>query len=138
MRKLLCALLFVFASLNANAQAAKLHPETLGAAKYPTLSNTCTGTQNWNMNNQLISNAKLTTTGACTLTVSNLVLGGSYVLVLTQGSGGSLTLGSGCTWRVSNGGAGAVNQTSTSGAIDILAFTYDGAYCYANFAPNYS
>jgi hypothetical protein len=66
------------------------------------------------------------------------VNGGSYVLVLKQDStgGATATLGTGCTW-FQGGSAGftastTLTLTTTASAINILAFTYDGANCYSN------
>jgi len=77
--------------------------------------------------------------------VTNMIAGGYYTLVVTQGSGGSHTLAlatggtGGCTaWKVSGGGAGAVTPTTTAGAIDILTWYYDGTNCYANYNKNFS
>lgn len=110
----------------------------LGSTPFTTLSTNCTGAQTWNVNNQLLFNAKLTTTGACTLNLTNPVAGGNYVLVLIKGSGGSITLGTGCNWAVAGGGSGSITQTSTVGAIDVMAFQYDGVNCYVIFNTNFN
>ncbi len=61
------------------------------------------------------------------------------MLTITQdGTGGEgLVLGSGCVWKVSGNGAGAITLSTGPGAIDVLAFTYDGTNCYLNFASNF-
>jgi hypothetical protein len=99
-------------------------------------------TVTWAIANQVCSNASLVFTvhgGSRTLNLTGLAIGGSYVLELQQDptGGEGLVLGSGCAWKVSGGGAGAIALSSTPGAIDMLAFTYDGANCYANFATNF-
>ena len=100
-------------------------------------------TVTWAIGSQLVQNASLTFTvhsGSRTLNITNPVNGGSYVLkVIQDGTGGEgLTLGTGCTWKVSGGGSGAVTPSTGANAIDILAFTYDGTNCYANFNKNFN
>lgn len=95
-------------------------------------------TVTWAIAGALIAKASLLFTvhsGSRTLNLTGLVNGGSYVLKITQdGTGGEgLTLGTGCTWKVSGGGAGAVTPSATANAIDVLAFEYDGTNCLANF-----
>jgi len=62
------------------------------------------------------------------------------VLVLTQDATGGegLVLGTGCTWKAVNAGAGAVVLTNAANAIDILTFTYDGTNCYAALQTNFN
>lgn len=110
----------------------------IGSAPYTNLTSTCTGAQGWNLNSQLIFNAKITTTGACTLNLTNPVAGGNYILVIIHGSGGSITLGTGCNWAVANSGAGAITESSGIGAVDVLAFSYDGVNCYAIFNTSFN
>jgi hypothetical protein len=100
-------------------------------------------TVTWAIASVAIANAGLTFTvhsGSRTLNITNPVNGGSYVLWIKQdGTGGEgLTLGTGCTWKVQNGGAGAVTPSTAASAIDVLAFTYDGTNCYATFSKNFS
>ena len=78
--------------------------------------------------------------GSRTLNITNPVSGGSYVLWLKQDSTGGegLILGTGCTWKVSGGGSGAITPSTGANAVDVLAFTYDGTNCYANFAKNFN
>jgi hypothetical protein len=106
---------------------------------FSNLTSACAGVQSWNLASTWVVNASLTLTGACTVNVSNPLIGGNYLLQIIQGGTGSNTLTlAGCTWRISNGGVGAITPTSTVGAVDILAFTYDGANCYANYSRNFN
>lgn len=107
---------------------------------FANITSTCTGTETFAIASAWIANAVITTTGSCVLNITNPLAGGNYVVVVIQGAGGSHTLGlgTGCTWKVSGGGAGAVTPSTGAGAIDILAFTYDGANCYANYNKNFS
>ena len=100
-------------------------------------------TVTWAIGSALVANASLTFTvhsGSRTLNITNPVNGGSYVLWIKQDATGGegLTLGTGCTWKVSGGGAGTVTPSAGAGAVDILAFTYDGTNCYANFNKNFN
>jgi hypothetical protein len=100
-------------------------------------------TVTWAIGYNSTANASLTFTvhsGSRTLNITNPVNGGSYVLWIKQdGTGGEgLTLGTGCTWKVSGGGGGAITPSTGANAIDVLAFTYDGANCYANFNKNFN
>lgn len=74
------------------------------------------------------------------LNLTGLSAGNFYTLKIIQDStgGAAMTLGSGCTWKVVSGGAGAVTLTATANAIDVLAFTYDGTNCLANIGKNYN
>lgn len=103
------------------------------------------GTVTWAINAQNCANASLLFTvhgGSRTLNVNGLVDGGSYVLTIQQdGTGGEgLSLGSGCTWKVANGGAGTIVPSPGPNAIDILAWTYKGATstCFLDFATNFN
>lgn len=100
-------------------------------------------TVTWAIASALIANASLTFTthgGSRALNLTGLVNGGSYVIWLKQdGTGGEgLTLGTGCTWKVGGGGSGAISLSTGANAIDVLAFTYDGTNCYANFNTNFN
>jgi hypothetical protein len=97
----------------------------------------------WNIGSQSWASATLTFTvhsGSRTLNVSNLVNGGQYLVVLIQDSTGGegLILGTGCTWKVANGGSGAVTLSTSGSARDIIAFSFDGTNCYANLATLYN
>lgn len=100
-------------------------------------------TVTWAIASVPFANATLTFTthgGNRTLNITNPVSGGNYILRLVQdGTGGEgLILGTGCTWKVSGGGAGAITLSTGANAIDILAFYYDGTNCYANLNKNFS
>lgn len=106
-------------------------------------SQTDAATVTWAIASAKCANASLTFTvhsGSRTLNLTGLVNGGSYVLWIKQDATGGegLTLGTGCTWKVSGGGAGAVTPSVAASAIDVLAFTYDGTNCYLNFTKNFS
>jgi hypothetical protein len=90
-----------------------------------------------------VGNAQLTFTahsGSRTLNVSGLTSGGNYVIELIQdGTGGEgLTGGTGCTWKQMGGGGSTFTLTSTAGARDVVAFTYDGTNCLANVGRAYN
>jgi len=104
---------------------------------------TDSATVTWAIGSVPCSNASLTFTvhsGSRTLNLTGLVNGGSYVIWLKQDATGGegLTLGTGCTWKVINGGSGAITLSSSANAIDVLAFTYDGTNCYATLGKNYN
>jgi hypothetical protein len=106
-------------------------------------SQTDAATVTWAIGSKICANASLTFTvhsGSRTLNLTGLVNGGTYILWLKQDATGGegLTLGTGCTWKVSGGGAGAVTPSVGANAIDVLAFTYDGTNCYANFNKNFN
>lgn len=94
----------------------------------------------WNVLGYSGKNATVTLGGNRTLNVTNLANGGNYVLRIVQDATPprTLTLGTGCTWKVVNGGAGAITLTNAANAIDILTFYYDGTNCYANLGANYN
>lgn len=100
-------------------------------------------TVTWAIGSLPYANATLTFTvhsGSRTLNLTNPINGGQYVIWLKQDATGGegLTLGTGCTWKVAAGGAGAVTLSSAANAIDILAFSYDGTNCYATLTKNFS
>lgn len=113
----------------------------VGSIPYATLTD---GTPiTWATGGIRLPNATVTlnhATGTRALNMTGLVSGASGVLVIKQDStGGALmTLGTGCTWKVSGGGAGTITLTSAANAIDVLAFSYDGTNCYANLQPNFN
>lgn len=94
----------------------------------------------WAIGSVPYANATVTLGGNRTLNITNPLNGGQYVLRIVQDGTGSrtLALGTGCTWKVSGGGAGAITPSTAANAIDVLAFTYDGTNCYANFNKNFS
>ena len=98
-------------------------------------------TVTWAIASSIWSNASLTFTthgGSRTLDLTGLVNGGRYQLELIQdGTGGEgLTLGTGCTWVITNGGGGAITLTNAPSALDILSFFYDGTRCVGVLNPN--
>ena len=114
-----------------------------GLAASSWASQTDGSTVTWAIASVLYAQATLTFTahgGSRTLAITNPVVGGFYTLKLIQdGTGGEgLTLGSGCTWKVSGGGSGAITLSSGANAVDMLAFTYDGTNCYANLNRNFN
>jgi hypothetical protein len=94
----------------------------------------------WSIGSAFVANATVTLGGNRTLNITSPVNGGDYVLKVVQDGTGSrtLTLGTGCTWKVSGGGSGAIVPTTTAAAVDILTFTYDGTNCYATFTKNFN
>jgi hypothetical protein len=121
--------------------ATGLPPGGLAASSWATQTDAATVT--WAIGSVLNAQASLTFTvhsGSRTLNLTGLVNGGFYTLKLIQdGTGGEgLTLGTGCTWKVSGGGGGAVTPSTGAAALDILSFTYDGTNCYANFNKNFN
>lgn len=100
-------------------------------------------TVTWAVGSALMASASLTFTthgGSRTLNLTGLVNGGTYTMWIKQdGTGGEgLTLGTGCTWKVGGGGAGAITPSVGANVVDILAFVYDGTNCYANFRNNFN
>jgi hypothetical protein len=95
-------------------------------------------TVTWSLAGTLVASADLTFTthsGSRTLNITGAMNGGEYKLWLKQDSTGGegLILGTGCVWKVSNNGGGAVTPSTFANAIDMLVFTFDGTNCYANF-----
>jgi hypothetical protein len=128
-------------SVAATIAAAHVAPAMMKASTFDVQVDA--GTVTWAIASVLNANAVLTFTthgGSRTLNITNPVIGGNYVLKLIQnGVGGEgLILGTGCTWKVANGGSGAVSLTNAPNAIDVIAFMYDGAACLATFLPNLS
>lgn len=113
----------------------------LAAQAFTTQTDNTTVT--WAIASAYNANASLTFTvhsGSRTLDITGPVIGGNYQIKLIQDSTGGegLTLGTGCTWKVVNGGAGAVTLSTGANAQDLLAFTYDGTNCYATLGKNFS
>ncbi len=110
-------------------------------AAFSTLTDGATVT--WAIASAYEANAGLTFTthgGSRTLNITGPVNGGTYVLFIKQdGTGGEgLTLGTGCTWKISGAGAGAITPTTSANAIDLLTWSYDGTNCYANFNTHFN
>jgi hypothetical protein len=119
--------------------SALITPVKMAASTFDTQTDASTVT--WAIASVKDAQAVLTFTahgGARTLNITNPVIGGNYVLKLIQdGTGGEgLTLGTGCTWKVAGGGAGAVTLTNAANALDALTFLYDGTNCLATLIPN--
>jgi hypothetical protein len=112
-----------------------------GASTYGTVTDGAPIT--WNIASQTVKNGVVTlnhATSTRALNLTNLVAGGFYTLEIFQDStgGAALTLGSGCTWKVSNGGAGTITLTGTPSSLDTLTFSYDGTRCITNLEPNFN
>jgi len=118
--------------------AATLSAQLFRVSSWASLTDAATIT--WAIASAPAANATVTLGGNRTLNITNPVTGGSYVLKIVQDATGSrtLTLGTGCTWKIGGGGSGVITPTTTANAIDILAFTYDGTNCYGNFAKNFN
>lgn len=90
----------------------------------------------WNIGNLEVANAMVTISGNRTLNLTGALSGGSYILIIEQDSVGSWTLTLPGSWRF-EGGGGLVLSTAP-GAIDLLAFTFDGTNYYATLGQSYS
>lgn len=105
-------------------------------------SQTDGATVTWALNSMCANSSIVFTAhgGSRTLNLTGVVDGGSYVLYIQQdGTGGEgLTLGTGCTWKVSNGGSGAITPSTGANAVDVLAFSVKGSTCLANFTKNFN
>lgn len=80
--------------------------------------------------------------GSRTVNFTGLVDSGQYVVYLKQDATGGegVTLGSGCSWKISGGGAGAITPSATANAVDMLTFTYraSNTSCYGTFGKNFN
>jgi hypothetical protein len=97
----------------------------------------------WDLGSAVVTNGIVTlihTTATRALNISNPVNGGFYTLVIKQdATGGALmTLGTGCTWKVANNGAGVIVLTAAANGVDMLTFTYDGTFCWTNYQSNFN
>jgi len=89
----------------------------------PPTALTSGATITWNSNTSSVATLTLDQVGA-TLTVSNAVAGGTYVLIVTQGTGGNKTI---TTWtNFKWQGGAAPTLSATAGAIDVITAVYDG------------
>ena len=100
-------------------------------------------TVTWNLGSLIQAGASLTFTthgGSRTLNITNPVANGFYSLKLIQdGTGGEgLTLGTGCVWKVSGGGSGAITPSTGANAIDVLSIWEDGTNCLVNFNKTFN
>ena len=118
--------------------AAKVAPAMMKASTFDAQTDGATIT--WAIGSVLNAQASVTLGGNRTLNITNPVIGGNYVFKITQDGTGTrtLTLGTGCTWKVIGGGSGAITLSTAAGSLDILAFTYDGTNCLANLGKNYN
>lgn len=87
---------------------------------------------------QLIGNATVTLGGNRTLAITGVTAGASGVLKVVQDGSGNRTLTLPAGSKVINGGAGAVSLSTAAGAIDILAFVYDGTNYFWTIGNNFS
>lgn len=83
-------------------------------------------------------NFKITLEGSRTLAITNLVAGAYGTIEVVQGGSGSYTLTLPSNSKVSGGGSGAVTLSTTVGAIDIIAFYYNGTTLYWNVQTNFT
>jgi hypothetical protein len=100
-------------------------------------------TVTWAIGSNICANGSLLFTthgGSRSLVLTGMVNGGDYILKLTQdGTGGEgLTLSTGCTWKVSGGGSGAITLSTGANAIDVLTWSYDGTNCLANLNKTFN
>ena len=128
-------------SVAATIGAARVAPAMMKASTLD--SQVDSGTVTWAIGSILNAQATLTFTvhtGSRTLNITNPVVGGNYVLKLIQDATGGvgLILGTGCTWKVVNGGAGVVTLTNAPNALDVLTFIYDGTNCLTTLLYNLS
>lgn len=101
----------------------------------PPLSLTSGASISWDANNGAVATLTLNQVGA-TLTVSNLVAGGTYLLFITQGAGGNKTI---TTWTNFKWVGGFIPTLSASaGAVDIITGYSDGTFFYANSQLGYA
>ena len=83
----------------------------------------------WDANVSSVASLTLNQVGA-TLTMSNLIAGGTYLLIITQGAGGNKTI---TTWTNFKWVGGAIPTLSSSaGAIDVITAYSDGTNLYAS------
>jgi hypothetical protein len=105
------------------------------AKQYVSLQKVATTGINWNTSNvQYLA----LVTGVQTLTFSNPISGGRYILMLKQpasGTGASVNWPTGVLW----GGGTAPTLTTTTGKVDLVSFIYDGvnAKYYGNASLNF-
>lgn len=103
---------------------------TISHAFNPAVQTLTSGaTINWNVANGGNAQLTLNNTGATLATPTNLVVGYTYTLRITQGAGGSRTI---TTWPTGTRWTGGVAPTlsTTAGQIDIISFYYDGSNFY--------
>lgn len=106
----------------------------------PFIAQTDGATITFALSNACFMNGSVTLGGNRTLNITNPQNGGTYLLKVTQdGTGGrTLTPGTGCTWKVANGGAGAFSLSSAANAIDVITWIYDGTNCLTTIQKNWN
>lgn len=126
-----------FLLVNPATHGAGINTTVLYAVPFATLADGATIT--WPVANYVAS-AQVTLGGNRTLNVTGLLNGGIYQLKIIQDGTGSrgLVLGTGCTWKVAGGGAGAITPSTAANAVDLLEWTYDGTNCLASLTKNYT
>lgn len=82
------------------------------------------GSPVWNLN--LGENATITLTGNATLSITNPVAGMCGIITVFQNTNTGKTLALPANSTVENSGSHTVNLTTVTGAMDLLAFYYDG------------
>lgn len=134
------------ALVGADIPAAVVAPASMAASTFA--SQTDSASVTWAIASVLNAQATLTlinTTATRALNITNPVVGGNYVVILTQDAtgGAALTLGSGCgaagtsaDWLVAGGGAHAVTLTAAANAVDVLTFIKTPTNCIATLIPN--
>jgi len=90
----------------------------------------------WDCSNNY--NAKVTLGGSRTLSIINLQAGTYGTLEVVQGGSGSYTLTLPAGSKVANAGAGAVTLSTAVGAIDCLAFYYNGTTIYWTLSTDFT
>jgi hypothetical protein len=103
--------------------------------QYSALEKTTTSGVNWNISNVQYYGM---VTGIQTLTFTNPISGGRYILILKQpasGTGATVNWPTGVLW----GGGTAPTLTTTTGKVDLISFIYDGinSKYYGNSSLNF-
>lgn len=88
--------------------------------------------------NKAVQNATVTLEGNRTLAISGAVNGMTGVLIVNQDNVGSRTLALPASSKVIGGGAGVITLTTTTNAIDILTWVYNGTNYFWNKGLNYN
>jgi hypothetical protein len=90
------------------------------------------------MNTNIGANAKITLTGNCALTLSNLTNGDEGNIIVIQDGTGSREITISPQPKVRGGdGSGTITLTTTANAIDILSYTYDGTSLMVTYGLDY-
>jgi hypothetical protein len=123
------------------ATASNLTPSDLGTITY-----NASGTTTFAAASKSFASGVVTATHSTSTTFSptGLVKWGNYLIEILEDStagGVTFTLGTGgsCSaWKVGGSGGGAIVLSITPLALDVLAFTFDGANCVANFRTSFN